>query len=79
MLPEPGIELRRLTSGGDVEIGIERGPSQLDRPLDALLRGSPRAAVDEDRGAPARYGSASRTSAASSSDPVRKYSVSSLV
>jgi hypothetical protein len=77
-LAQPRAELIHVARGGDVQVGIERAAGKPHRAPDMV---TPRAAgrlVEEDGGARRHYGRAARISAACSSLPVRKYTVSSL-
>jgi hypothetical protein len=76
---QPRGQLTGVTGRGDVEVGVERATSQLDRPPRAVGARAAGPLVEEDGSACGYYGSASRISATRSSGPVIQYTVSSLV
>jgi hypothetical protein len=69
---QPRGQLVAVPRGGDVEVRVERGTSQVDgapNPIGACAAGP---LVQEDGGARGGYGRASRISVAYSTEPVRK-------
>ena len=78
-LAEPGGQLVDVAGGRDVQVGVERMTGELDRASDGIGPCAAGPLVEEDGSARGHYGSAARISATCSSDPVRKYSVSSFV
>lgn len=69
-LTEPRRELINVAGRGDVQVGIQRAASQLNRAPNPIASRAAGSLVEEDGGADGRYGSAARISAACSSVPV---------
>ncbi len=71
-LGQPGRQLRHVSGGGDVQVGVERAAGKRHRAPDGVAPCAAGPLVEEDGRAGTHYGSAARISATCSSVPVRK-------